>query len=125
VMIAGYIWLLFLRPGRDVERAFGPGNAFASTLPLLAAFAVLVMMWLQWQVPGKAGLRFSEEEIAFLFPAPITRKQLIHYRLLYNLATTMVSALVFMLIFNGSRLGIESALRNWGAWWVIQAVLGF
>jgi hypothetical protein len=125
VMILGYLWLLFLRPGREAGAAFGQTNPFSQALPLLAAFAVFVMIWLQWLVPGKPGLRFSEAEIAFLFPAPITRRQLIHYRLLDNLSATMLSALVFMLIFNGTRLGLESALRSWGAWWAVQAVMGF
>ena len=85
-----YFWFFFLRPttraatGNPVQAltlAFGDGRA-----ELLAAAGLSLFVLMIWLVPGnQPGLAFSEAEVAFLFPAPLTRRQLIHYKLLDGL----------------------------------------
>src|SRR5439155_4797571 len=49
----------------------------------IAALILLTIVLLAWIVPHqRAALAFSEAEVAFLFPAPISRSGLIHYKLL-------------------------------------------
>src|SRR5262245_42648676 len=49
----------------------------------LGALVLLVIVLLAWIIPReRAALAFTEAEVAFLFPAPVTRRGLIHYKLL-------------------------------------------
>jgi hypothetical protein len=69
--------------------------------------------------PEKPALRFSEAEIAFLFPAPVTRRTLLHFRLLSSQVAILLSAVLMAIVLRplggagGSRL-----LRSFG-WWII------
>ena len=86
VGVAYVYWFVFGRT--RVNRTGGiaaPADAFPiERLPVVASLGALVLMVfvaLYWLLPrGRAALAFSEAEIAFLFPAPIGRKTLIHYR---------------------------------------------
>ncbi|HZF31211.1 MAG TPA: putative ABC exporter domain-containing protein [Gammaproteobacteria bacterium] len=95
-----------------------------SIVPEIAAASLLLLIALNWIVPrGRAGLAFSEAEIAFLFPAPIARRTLIHYRLLSTLGALSLTALFMTLV--SSRWGLPSAtawMRGVG-WWVVIGTL--
>jgi ABC-2 type transport system permease protein len=71
-------------------------NDFPQTL---AALVFMVILLLAWILPhSRAALAFSEAEIAFLFPAPISRRSLIHFKLLKSQAGILFSALLITLI---------------------------
>src|SRR5262249_14342172 len=83
----GYVCLVW-RPWRMV-RIVGPIPGSISplelALPIEAAMGALLtaVALLRWLWPGsKPVLNFSEAEVAFLFPAPLTRRQLIRYSLI-------------------------------------------
>ncbi len=69
-----------------VFRAFLPGRRGAGAVPAISpahhelaqsisALVLLVMVLLAWVLPhSRAALAFSEAEVAFLFPAPIGRR---------------------------------------------------
>src|SRR5689334_3849550 len=80
---------LFALPGRPATR-LNLGVA-AENLALFealgAAVLFLAVLLLGWVLPHeRAALAFSEAEVAFLFPAPITRRGLIHFKLLRSQA---------------------------------------
>src|SRR6185436_9141681 len=61
----------------------------------LGALGFLVILTLMWAIPTqRAALGFSEAEIAFLFPAPITRRALVHFRLLSSQFRSLLGATV-------------------------------
>jgi ABC-2 type transport system permease protein len=63
--------------------------------------SALVRIAFAWIAPAeKPGLRFSEAEIAFLFPAPITRKALIHFRLLSTQLAILFTSVLIAVVFN-------------------------
>lgn len=96
--IAGglYMWYFAFR-----HVGQGPGAKFTST-PFgsdIASLVVLSMLVLVWALPGQSGgLEFSEAEIQFLFPAPVSRRQLLVYKLLRGLPQLVVTALVMTYI---------------------------
>ena len=50
---------------------------------LVGALALFVIVLLAWIIPHeRAALTFTEAEVAFLFPAPVSRRTLIHFKLL-------------------------------------------
>ena len=84
-----------------------------------AAALFLIRIAYAWiSPPETAGLRFSEAEIAFLFPAPVTRRMLIHFRLVSaQVAILVTSALIVLFFrrFGSTGAGVLHAL----GWWVI------
>jgi hypothetical protein len=73
--------------------------------------------------PEKAGLAFTEAEIAFLFPAPVTRRALIHFRLLSTQLGILFSAALITIVFNRSGfLGGHRVLHAIG-WWIILSTI--
>ncbi len=57
-------------------------TAFAAAGPALAGLVLLAITALSWMMPFGSGLLdFSEAEIQFLFPAPVSRRQLLVHRM--------------------------------------------
>lgn len=125
---AAYFWFFFLRSttSRDGK---GPNQMFEALLvpdriEIIAAIVLSGFALLIWVTPtDKPGLNFSEAEVAFLFPAPLARRQLIHYKLLDGLLMSLLGAMFFMLIAGGLNSGWAGALRRLGAWWSLNANL--
>jgi ABC-2 type transport system permease protein len=122
---AAYLYFFFVR--RVSPRHGHEAAVPADVLPLIAALgslSLLTIVALSWILPrARAGLVFSEAEIAFLFPAPISRRTLIHYKLLGSQLALAFSALVLTLFSNRwSFLGGNAAIHGVG-WWLILATL--
>ncbi|HKR63443.1 MAG TPA: putative ABC exporter domain-containing protein [Thermoanaerobaculia bacterium] len=101
-----YLWFTSLR------HLFGPHSPLQRVgIPVsplfvdLAAALVLAMMILAWALPEQsAGLTFSEAEIQFLFPAPITRRQLLLYKILRAQPQVFLSAtLMTIFVFRSAK----------------------
>ncbi len=115
-----------------VRRATGPGSSGAPGLPgmgsagaeSLAALLLLIMVvLLGWVLPNqRAALAFSEAEIAFLFPAPITRRGLIQYKLIRSQLGILFSIVILTLIWGRWRQGGHVWISLLG-WWVILSTL--
>src|SRR6188768_4289240 len=122
---AAYLWFFFIRGlgprsnSQSLAMAFGDGRA-----EIIAAIILSIFILLIWVLPSDSpGLSFSEAEVAFLFPAPLSRPQLIHYKLLDGLVTSLLGAIFFALVSTGLRHGWLEALRHFGAWWLLNANL--
>ena len=90
---------------------------------LVGALALFLMVLSAWIFPHeRAALLFSEAEIAFLFPAPVTRRTLIHFKLLRSqiaiLFTTFFLTLVSGRFGQGGKAWIHAA-----GWWLILSTL--
>lgn len=86
--------------------------------PLIGAAALLVMVLLAWIMPhARAALAFSEAEIAFLFPAPVSRRSLIHFKLLRSQMVILFSALFLTLIGRSWGGGFAVAMQLWAGGW--------
>ncbi len=123
---AGYFWLFFFRrrgpsgSGQFFNAMFGDGE----TTELVAAGVLALFLFFTWLTQGdQPGLAFTEAEVAFLFPAPLSRRQLIHYKLINGLILSLFGSVFFVFISIGVRGGWSGALRHWGAWWVLNANL--
>ena len=122
-----YIYFFFIRNitrnGGPRPEAGPPAEAL-SFVPDIAAASLLLVIALNWILPrGRAGLTFSEAEISFLFPAPIERRTLIHYRLLCTLATLALTALFMTLVSGGWSVSGASAWLRAVAWWVVLGTI--
>lgn len=97
------------------------GSVLASGLETLGALFLFALSLFAWLLPNRrAALVFSEAEIAFLFPAPISRRALIHFRLLRSQLGILFSIVIITLITGRLRAaGWESALHQSVGWWIL------
>jgi ABC-2 type transport system permease protein len=114
----GYFWLvLFKRLPRSPNAPPAPSGD--SSQWLLATMVTVVAMVI-WLLPGdKPNMRFTEAEVAFLFPAPMKRSQLIHYKLLTGLLSSLLGAVFFTLMATRFSSGPGESLRFLGAGWLL------
>jgi hypothetical protein len=85
------------------------------------AVMLLIAVLLAWIIPHqRAALTFTEAEIAFLFPAPISRRGLIHFKLLRSQTAILFATLLLTLMTN--RFGGHAWIRAAG-WWLILSTL--
>ena len=88
----------------------------------IASLVLFIMVALAWILPySRAALSFTEAEVAFLFPAPIGRKTLIHFKLLKSQAVILFSAILLTLI-GRSWGGGHFIIRALG-WWIVFATM--
>lgn len=112
--------------GRGLEQAVGwlHDPAIASLVLGAAALVLLVAMLATWLLPGeRSALAFSEAEVAFLFPAPMTRSQLVRYKLLRSqLAILVSSVLLTVVLRRGGAFGGDPWLHAIG-WWIVLSTV--
>ncbi|HEX2854451.1 MAG TPA: putative ABC exporter domain-containing protein [Opitutaceae bacterium] len=138
--IAGavYFWFFFFRhlfgnSGRGANRRtmaeamplFPPELTDAPSLAMsLGALLLLGIVVVVWLAPKeKPALGFTETEIAFLFPAPLSRRMLINFKLLSSQFTILLTALFFTLISNRVNVLGGNALTHAVGWWLILSTL--
>jgi len=124
---AAYLYFSFfarLRSSARGRRRSGPAAATAlvsamrAAAPALVGLGLLAVAALAWILPFESGLlAFSEAEIQFLFPAPVTRRALLIHRMIRS---------QIGLLFGGAILGIAmpsasgySRLRTGVAMWLL------
>ena len=96
-----YIYFAFLRPQlravRRTPRSLIPTalDRFSAWAESLGALALWLIVMLRWALPsGRPPLQFSSAEVQFLFTAPLTRRRLLHYKLLRGQVGILFSTLV-------------------------------
>lgn len=130
-----YFWFFVFRNAfRERAHRGGPGlgemvgwlhdPAIASLILGGAALALLVALLVAWVLPGdRSALSFSEAEVAFLFPAPMTRSQLVRYKLLRSqLAILLSSVLLTVVLRRGGAFGGSPWLHALGWWMILSTV---
>lgn len=107
-----YFWMFFVK--RTGGRSMADGRiSSAELLSMIVTGIALVIIIGAWALPGDApGLVFSEAEIQFLFAGPVSRRQLVAYKMIRTQVQTLFSAVIFsFFVFRGSHfLGMWIAL---------------
>lgn len=128
-----YFYWFFLRPFRlrvhlqpaSVTTSANLFDHYHSAQITMGALVFTILILFYWLWPRtRAALTFSEAEIAFLFPAPIGRRTLIHYRLISLMFLTVFTALVFLVFSSRSGLLPGNAWIRFSGWWLVLITLG-
>ena len=129
VVGAAYFYFFFFRNLFTGRGGVAAGTADATppeTLLMfesLGALALFAMVLSAWIFPHeRAALTFTEAEIAFLFPAPVTRRTLIHFKLVRSQIAILFTTLLLMLITRRFGGGGTAWIRAVG-WWLILSTL--
>jgi hypothetical protein len=91
-------------------------------------FLLLMIGWVAyaWLFPAsKPALRFSPAEIGFLFPAPVSRRTLVHFSLLSSQMTILFSSLLLGLVWSRRGFTFEGAAMRVVGWWIIISTANF
>jgi ABC-2 type transport system permease protein len=89
----------------------------------LGALVLLLPVASAWLFPSdRASLAFTEAEVAFLFPAPITRRGLIQYKILRSQTAIFFTTLLLTLITGRWRYASHVWIAILG-WWIILSTL--
>ena len=118
-LYASFFQFVFVRgrPGPEMDQSMG------EFIGGMGAFVLLVLMVSAWIFPhARTALVFSEAEIAFLFPAPVTRRALIHYKLLKSQIAILFTVLLLTLLTGRIFTSSQAWMRVLG-WWVILSTL--
>lgn len=123
---AAYFGVIFVRPFFMVGR---PGAAMpfsgldARFGEFIAAGALLLLVSLAWLLPQKrTGLVFSEAEIAFLFPAPVSRAALIRFKLAKS-QLGILTTVIFLSLLSVRFGGLAAAGRRAAGLWMILSII--
>ncbi|HMB57485.1 MAG TPA: putative ABC exporter domain-containing protein [Arenimonas sp.] len=128
---AAYFYFFFLR------HVFGDhGNNAIPALPAeltpyltpyltsIGALILAIIVLLTWIVPSaRAALQFSEPEVAFLFPAPVTRRMLVHLKLLGSQFGILLTSFFFTLISRRASFLGGNPLLHAAGWWLLFSTL--
>jgi hypothetical protein len=116
---AAYFYFLFLRRLMGAHSSNGKfimmqKLAVSPVVADVASVVLLLLMITAWALPADSGgLEFSETEIAFLFPAPLRRRDILLYKILRAQPQAMFSALVMTVLGwwrNGWFIGVWAAI---------------
>lgn len=114
VLGAAYFWLVLLRPSAQPNRA--PISLW-SNAETITALGILLLMLGGWVFTGeRMALAFTGPEVQFLFPAPITRRGLIGYKLFRSQLIILFNALIWVFVLRRSGSVLAAPLRFVGTW---------
>jgi hypothetical protein len=116
-LVAGllYMWTFVFR---NLFRGSAPGAAggrgaltamMQTAGPVVAIGSVVLFIFtaLSWMWPGRRpALTFTRPEVQFLFQAPLTRRQLVHYRLIRSQIGTIFSSVITTLLLRPGSLAM-------------------
>ncbi|MGA8810619.1 MAG: putative ABC exporter domain-containing protein [Thermoanaerobaculia bacterium] len=128
---AAYFWFLFFRQSMGAHSSNGKliimktmavGPVFAD----VASVVLLLLMITAWALPADSGgLDFTETEIAFLFPAPLRRRDVLLYKIVRAQPQALFSALIMTVLGwwrNGLFLGVWSAISVLGVYFTLVSL---
>lgn len=126
-----YMYFFFLRPmiqghGKNGYVGFLQGLEgipdAAILVETMVAVGLLGYVVILWLLPGGGpALDFTQAEIAFFFPAPLTRRSLLHFRLLKMQGPMLMSAGMLWLFSGRSLNSSADGGRGWPliGWWLL------
>lgn len=109
-----YLWLLVVR---QRPAAPSPGLMAASWIePAVAVGVAAAIAWAWIFAADRRALAFTPAEVTFLFPAPVSRRQLIHFKLLRSQLVILFNTLLWTLLLSRERFDGSTWLRASGVW---------
>jgi ABC-2 type transport system permease protein len=111
-----YIWWALFRNSRLGGGPLAMAGRTDVFVPIVAA--LLVVAAARWWVFGsdRSALAFAPAEVQFLFPAPVTRRALVHAKLLRNQFAILVNSLIWTVLLRGNGGSLEGWRRGIALW---------
>ena len=95
--------------------------ALRAGAPGAAGLALLALTAVSWILPFDSGLLdFSQAEVQFLFPAPVSRRSLLLHRMMRSQLALLFTAVIFAVV-TGSSSGYTRLRMSVGMWLLLSA----
>ena len=109
-MLAGiiYFWWIFFRPDRPRPMANAiPGGESGELLLTVFSLGLAIMVAGFWLLGSdRTPLNFTQAEVQLLFPAPITRRQLVELKLFQAQLAIILSTIVWVVLLGRRDAGV-------------------
>jgi ABC-2 type transport system permease protein len=114
-----FYFVLFGRSGGSHGQVSAAGvralAGIAAPLVAMASVVLFVIVAIAWVWPSSSrAIAFTRAEVQFLFPAPLTRRQLLHYKLIRSQTASLLGSLLLSVFFRPGTL--------MSAWTVITGI---
>ena len=109
-----YIWVMFLRPGGAVSSLGQLDGETRETVAVLFLVFILVLNWIL--NTSETPFPFTLAETQFLFAAPLTRRQVLLFKMLRSQVTLALSALLTVFLFRRGAWSIATPIHAVGLW---------
>ena len=120
---AVYFWFFLIRNPSQIPR--GVGTMFSDIFVVIATIGLVLFVSSWWLFGGdKTTLAYSLAETAFLFPAPLSRRAIIGYKLFRAQLTIFINALIFIFLMRRGVGFLPSGYRAISLW-VLFTTLNF
>ena len=114
VLGAVYFWIVLLRPASQPSRA--PISLW-NNAETITSLGILLLMLGGWAFRGeRMALAFAPAEVQFLFPAPLTRRGLISFKLFRSQLVILFNAVIWVFVLRRSGSVLAAPLRFVGTW---------
>ena len=114
-----YYYWLFIRPRGQSGAGMIHGSA-GEVVAMLGLASLIVSGWLFGS--SRSPLVFTPAETHFLFTAPLTRRQVLDFKLLRSQLALCLSSLLSVLLFSGGHFPATRVLRVLGLWLVFATL---
>ncbi len=109
-----YFWGVYFRRGSGYRA--GP-PVFTPEIGAFIPLAILVYLAWAWVFGAdKTALAFTQAEVSFLFPAPVTRRQLLGFKLARGQVQILLTATLWVALFHKGAETLPPILRIVGFW---------
>ena len=115
-----YLWFLLVQPNRSAIRAGVLTGEWPALFMALGLAGMVAWGWVFGR--DKAVLIYSPAEVHYLFPAPITRQQLVGYKLVRSQILILLNVAIFVLLFGGERNGLPLLARAVSLWVLFSTI---
>lgn len=119
-LLLGLGWLAFVFLEQRPAPPAGPGSGWLVPGGTLLVLGLVVWAWISGG-DGRA-LAFSPAEVTFLFPAPLSRRTLVHYKLLRTQLLVLLNVGIWTLLGVRTAGGVGSLLRATAIWTIITTL---
>lgn len=117
---AAYFWFAL---GSGHRRTPGPGEGVNGITDLMLALGLVLVAGWTWISAGSGrALAFSPAEVALLFPAPISRRALLHLKLARGQIPIMLNAVVWVALLGVGGSGLNLLARGVGIWCLLSVI---
>lgn len=121
VIGAAYFWFFLIHNPGQVPQAIGP--SFNDMWVVVATVGLVVFATSWWLFGGdKTTLAFSLAETSFLFPAPLSRRAIIGYKLFRAQLAILINAAIFIFLMRRGIGYLPSGYRALSLWTLFTAL---
>ena len=115
-----YLWFLLVQPNLSTDRGASLSYEWVAMLGALALAGMVAWGWVFGR--DKAVLIYTPAEVHYLFPAPITRRQLVAYKLFRSQLVILLNVALWVVLFGTGTHGLPWYARAAALWTLLSTI---